>query len=63
MPDVYWFDIEVIGPVADDHVEALGERLTGAGGIDATVQAWRPGRDGDVLPRGLRRRAGDRFRD
>jgi hypothetical protein len=39
MPDVYWFDIEVVGPVADDHVEALGERLTGAGGIDATVQA------------------------
>jgi hypothetical protein len=37
--DVYWFDIEVLGPVTNDHVEALGETLSVAGGIDATVQA------------------------
>jgi len=37
--DVYWFDIQVDGPVTDDHVEALGEALSGDGGIDATVQA------------------------
>jgi hypothetical protein len=37
--NVYWFDIEVVGPVTDDHVEALGETLSAAGGIDATVQA------------------------
>lgn len=37
--DVYWFEVEVVGPVADDHVEALGERLSAADGIDATVQA------------------------
>ena len=37
--DVFWFDIEVVGPVTDDHVEALGETLSAAGGIDATVQA------------------------
>jgi hypothetical protein len=37
--DIYWFDIEVYGPVTDDHAEALGETLSAAGGIDATVQA------------------------
>ena len=37
--DVYWFDVDVEGPVTDVHVEALGEALSGAGGIDATVQA------------------------
>jgi hypothetical protein len=37
--DVYWFDIEVYGPVADDHVEALGKKLSAGRGIDATVQA------------------------
>lgn len=37
--NVYWFDIEVAGPVGEEHVEALGERLAAAGGIDATVQA------------------------
>ena len=36
--NVYWFDVEVAGPVTDDHIEALGDVLTGAGGIDATVQ-------------------------
>jgi hypothetical protein len=36
--NVYWFDVEVAGPVADDQIEALGDVLTGAGGIDATVQ-------------------------
>lgn len=35
----YWFEIEVGGPVTADHVEALGDVLTAAGGIDATVQA------------------------
>jgi hypothetical protein len=39
MVDVYWFDLDVVGPVTDDHVEALGETLSAAGGIDATVQA------------------------
>ena len=37
--DTYWFDLEVAGPVTDDHVEALGDILTAADGIDATVQA------------------------
>ena len=37
--DVYWIDIEVYGPVTDHHVEALGQTLSAAGGIDATVQA------------------------
>lgn len=44
---VYWFDIEVAGPVHDEHIEALGERLQKAGGIDATVQA--DGRGGTVM--------------
>ncbi|HTU04808.1 MAG TPA: hypothetical protein VMG13_04570 [Trebonia sp.] len=35
----YWFDLEVEGPVTDDLVEALGDILTAAAGIDATVQA------------------------
>lgn len=39
MVNVYWFDIEVAGPVSDDHIEALGDRLAIADGIDATVQA------------------------
>lgn len=37
--DMYWFDLEVSGPVTDDHIEALGDVLTAADGIDATVQA------------------------
>jgi hypothetical protein len=37
--NTYWFDLEVEGPVTDDHVEALGDILTEAGGIDVTVQA------------------------
>jgi hypothetical protein len=41
--DVYWFDIEVLGPVTDDHVEALGGVLSAAGGIDVTVQAGEHG--------------------
>lgn len=41
--NVYWFDIDVAGPVAEEHVEALGERLAAAGGIDATVQAGHRG--------------------
>jgi hypothetical protein len=36
---VYWFDVNVAGPVTDEHVEALGDVLTKADGIDATVQA------------------------
>ena len=37
--DVYWFDVDVAGPVTDDDAEALGGVLSAAGGIDATVQA------------------------
>jgi hypothetical protein len=37
--NTYWFDLEVGAPVTDDHVEALGDVLTAADGIDATVQA------------------------
>lgn len=37
--NVYWFDVEVAGPVTEDHAEALGELLSARGGIDATVQA------------------------
>lgn len=36
--NVYWFDVNVAG-ATDDQIEALAERLTNAGGIDATVQA------------------------
>jgi hypothetical protein len=39
----YWFDIEVSGPVTEDQVEALGDVLASAGGIDATVQAGERG--------------------
>lgn len=39
----YWFDVEVAGPVTDDHVEVLGDVLTAADGIDATVQAGERG--------------------
>jgi hypothetical protein len=35
----YWFDVEVAGPVTDDHIEALGDVLTAGDGIDATPQA------------------------
>ena len=37
--NTYWFDLEVGGPVTGDQIEALGDVLTAAGGIDATVQA------------------------
>ena len=37
--NTYWFDIEVTGPVTDEHIEVLAERLNARGGIDATVQA------------------------
>lgn len=37
--NTYWFDLEVEGPVTDDHVEALGDILEAEDGIDATVQA------------------------
>jgi hypothetical protein len=37
--NTYWFDVEVGGPVTDEHIEALGDVLSAAGGIDATVQA------------------------
>jgi hypothetical protein len=35
----YWFDLEVSGPVSEQHVETLADVLVAAGGIDATVQA------------------------
>jgi hypothetical protein len=41
--NTYWFDVEVAGPVTDAYIEALGEVLTEAGGIDATVQAGERG--------------------
>jgi len=41
--DVFWFDIQVLGPVTDDHVEALGDALTAARGIDVTFQAGEHG--------------------
>jgi hypothetical protein len=41
--DVYWFEVEVAGPVTEDDVEALGAVLSAAGGIDATVQAGKRG--------------------
>jgi hypothetical protein len=37
--NTYWFDIEVAGPVAEEHTESLADRLATRGGIDATVQA------------------------
>ena len=41
--DIYWFDIDVEGPVTEAHTEALGEALSARGGIDATVQAGHRG--------------------
>jgi hypothetical protein len=38
----YWFDLEV-GPVTEDQIEALGDVLESAAGIDATAQADRRG--------------------
>jgi hypothetical protein len=37
--NVYWFDVQVAGPVTLDDVETLGDVLTAGDGIDATVQA------------------------
>jgi hypothetical protein len=43
--DVYWFDVEVAGPVTEDQGEALGGLLAARGGIDATAAKVRgPGR-------------------
>ncbi len=36
---VYWFDIEVAGPVTEDHIESLGDVLSAGEGIDGSVQA------------------------
>jgi hypothetical protein len=41
--NTYWFDVEVGGPVTEDHIEALGDVLTAAGEIDAIVQAGERG--------------------
>lgn len=41
--NLYWFDVNVAGPVTDRHAEMLGEVLTAAGGIDATVQGGEDG--------------------
>jgi hypothetical protein len=35
----YWFEVEVAGPVSEDDIESLGDVLSDAGGIDASVQA------------------------
>jgi len=37
--NVYWFDLEVVGPVTEDHAGALAEVLTAARGTGAAVQA------------------------
>jgi hypothetical protein len=37
--NVYWFDVEVGGPVTLDDAERLGDVLTAGDGIDASVQA------------------------
>ncbi|MEO3784657.1 hypothetical protein ABGB12_15075 [Actinocorallia sp. B10E7] len=39
--NVYWFDLEVAGPVTDEHVDRLAEVIVEnrGDGIDATVQA------------------------
>jgi hypothetical protein len=37
--NTYWFDVEVAGPVTEDHFETLGDVLTAGAGIDATPQA------------------------
>ena len=39
----YWFDVEVDGPVTEDHIEDLSDLLTSAGEIDAIVQAGQRG--------------------
>jgi hypothetical protein len=39
----FWFEFEVHGPVTEEQVEALGEVLAAAGGIDAMVQAGERG--------------------
>ncbi|MCO6009342.1 hypothetical protein NE236_30660 [Actinoallomurus purpureus] len=44
--NVYWFDVNVAGPVTDEHAEALGEMLAAADRIDATIQA---GEDGGAI--------------
>jgi hypothetical protein len=36
--NLYWFDIEVARPVTENGIEALGDVLSAAGGIDATPQ-------------------------
>lgn len=41
--NVYWFDVEVAGPISGDDVETLGDVLTASDGIDATVQAGERG--------------------
>jgi hypothetical protein len=45
--NVYWFEVTVAGPVTEDDAENLGELLSAAGGIDASVQAGERG--GTVL--------------
>jgi hypothetical protein len=37
--NVYWFEVEVARPVIEDDLEALGDVLTAADGLDATPQA------------------------
>jgi hypothetical protein len=37
--NVYWFDVEVAGPVTEDDIESLGDILSAGEGIDASVQA------------------------
>lgn len=37
--NVYWFEVEVAGPVTEEDLDALGDVLTAGDGIDATPQA------------------------
>jgi hypothetical protein len=41
--NVYWFEVEVAGPVSEDDLERLGDVLTAGDGIDATPQAGERG--------------------
>lgn len=41
--DICWFDVEVAGPVTEEHTDALGAGLAAAAGTDASVQAGQLG--------------------
>jgi hypothetical protein len=41
--NVYWFDVEIAGPVSLDDFESMGDVLSAGDGIDASVQAGERG--------------------